>query len=89
MANLQDTTRDVYRENVRMAEALRYHVEEGAELEKHNKELSETNRALLHEKDLQNIITKEKVMQSKVFGDQVILFVKLINYVCLDEGNAE
>ncbi|KAI8926332.1 hypothetical protein BC831DRAFT_232057 [Entophlyctis helioformis] len=65
VTNLKETTKEVYKENIRMAEALRYHVQEGEELSKANAELTESNRQLTEEKDLHNVIVKEKIMQSK------------------------
>ncbi|OAJ36251.1 hypothetical protein BDEG_20444 [Batrachochytrium dendrobatidis JEL423] len=53
--NLNETTKEVYKENIRMAEALQYHVQEGEELSKANIELTQANRQLSEEKDLHNI----------------------------------
>jgi len=69
--NLKQTTKEVYKENLRMADALRYHVMEGEDLHKMNTQLSITNKQLLEEKDLNSIIVKEKIMQSKKQNDQV------------------
>jgi len=69
--NLKQTTKEVYKENLRMADALRYHVMEGEDLQKLNNQLSITNKQLLEEKDLNSIIVKEKIMQSKKQNDQV------------------
>jgi len=68
---LKQTTKEVYKENLRMADALRYHVMEGEDLQKLNNQLSITNKQLLEEKDLNSIIVKEKIMQSKKQNDQV------------------
>ena len=54
-----------------MADALRYHVMEGEDLQKLNNKLAITNKQLLEEKDLNSIIVKEKIMQSKKQNDQV------------------
>ena len=48
-----------------MAEALRYHVQEGEELSKQNHNLVESNRELVEEKDIHNVIVKEKIIQTK------------------------
>ena len=48
-----------------MVEALRYHVQEGEDLNKQNTELIEANRQLSEEKDLNNVIVKEKILQTK------------------------
>ncbi|ORX52538.1 hypothetical protein BCR36DRAFT_582486 [Piromyces finnis] len=69
--NLKQTTKEVYKENLRMADALRYHVMEGEGLQKLNNQLSVTNKQLLEEKDLNSIIVKEKIMQSKKQNDQI------------------
>lgn len=65
VTNLKETTKEVYKENLQMAEALRYHVQEGEELVKQNVSLSQNNRHLSEEKELHNVIVKEKIMQSK------------------------
>ncbi|KAI9103342.1 hypothetical protein DFS34DRAFT_364798 [Phlyctochytrium arcticum] len=65
VVNLKETTKEVFRQNIRMAEALRYHVEEGEELGKSNSTLTQTNKYLLEEKELHDVIVKEKILQSK------------------------
>ncbi|ORX84940.1 hypothetical protein BCR32DRAFT_242164 [Anaeromyces robustus] len=54
-----------------MADALRYHVMEGEDLQKLNNQLSITNKQLIEEKDLNSIIIKEKIMQSKKQNDKI------------------
>lgn len=63
--NLEETSKEVFKENQRMAEALRYHVIEGDELNKNNMQLNQANRQLSDEKDLHNVIVKEKILQAK------------------------
>ena len=65
VVNLEETSKEVFRENQRMADALRYHVVEGDEMSKSNTTLIQQNRQLLDEKDLHNVIIKEKIIQSK------------------------
>lgn len=65
VANLQTTTKEVYRENIRMSEALKYHLEEGTQLGKANNQLQATNRMLSEEKDMHNVIVKEKILQTR------------------------
>jgi hypothetical protein len=65
VANLKETTKEVYRENIRMTEALAYHVQEGADLKKDNERLSEANRILMEETELHDVIIKEKILQYK------------------------
>lgn len=71
VANLKDTTKEVYKENLRLAESLSFHVQEGEELAKQNKELVQANRQLIEEKDLHNVIVKEKILQSKSQSQEV------------------
>jgi guanylate kinase len=63
--NLKDTTKEVFKENIRMAEALRHHVEQGEELSKVNTRLQSDNRKLEEDHDLHNVIVKEKIHQTK------------------------
>ena len=70
--NLKETTKEVFKENIRMAEALRYHVEQGDELTKANTKLSVTNRQLEEEQDLHNVIVKEKIHQTKEQTQEVV-----------------
>ncbi|KAJ3004874.1 UNVERIFIED_CONTAM: hypothetical protein HDU68_004864 [Siphonaria sp. JEL0065] len=69
--NLNETTKEIYKENIRMAESLRYHVQEGEELSKQNRELLQANRQLMEEKDLHNVIVKEKVLQVKQQAQEI------------------
>ncbi|KAJ3224793.1 hypothetical protein HDU81_008346 [Chytriomyces hyalinus] len=71
VVNLDETTKEIYKENIRMAESLRYHVQEGEELAKQNKVLQLANRQLMEEKDLHNVIVKEKVLQVKQQAQEI------------------
>ncbi|KAJ3074238.1 hypothetical protein HDU98_011806 [Podochytrium sp. JEL0797] len=71
VANLDDTTKEIYKKNLQMAESLRYHVEEGEELGKQNRALLLANRQLMEEKDLHNVIVKEKVLQVKQQSQEI------------------
>jgi hypothetical protein len=73
VTNLKDTTKDVYKENIRMSEALIYHVEEGKELNRMSNELLQKNRELTEENELHHVIVKEKIMQSKKQESEVLL----------------
>ena len=61
----------MYRENIRMAEALKYHLEEGTELGKANSNLQAANRMLTEEKDIHNVIVKEKILQTRTQSHDV------------------
>lgn len=63
--NLDETTRSVYKENVRINEALQFHMQEGEKLKKIKTRLDAENEELLGEKELNSMVIKEKVSQSK------------------------
>ncbi|XP_031564389.1 basal body-orientation factor 1-like [Actinia tenebrosa] len=65
ISNLDETTRSVYKENVRINAALEYHVKESQELKKERDKLSELSKELLSEKELNGIIVQEKVVESQ------------------------
>jgi DNA repair exonuclease SbcCD ATPase subunit len=65
VSNLKDTTKDVYKENIRMSEALLYHVQEGQELNRLNQELEAENRKLRHEAEMHGVIVKEKILHAR------------------------
>lgn len=71
VANLKETTKEVYKENIRMVEALAYHVQEGEELKKENARLSSQNKSLLEAKDLHDVIIKEKILQHKQQSQEI------------------
>ena len=62
---MDETTRSVYKENVRISEALLIHMQEADKLkvmkEKLEKQLEETSG----EKDLNEMLVREKVQESK------------------------
>ncbi|KAJ1556530.1 hypothetical protein HK405_002621, partial [Cladochytrium tenue] len=68
--NLDETTKDVYRENFRLSESLTYHVQEGEELSRRNRELEEANRQLVEEKELHNVVVREKILQAKAHAQE-------------------
>ena len=63
--NLEEASKEVYRENQKIAEALQYHAKESEELSKANQQLAAANRQLIEEKNLHNTIVKEKILQTK------------------------
>ncbi len=63
--NLDDTTRSVYKENVRVNEALSYHIAEGTKLKKNKAKLESDNDTLQGEKEMNEMMIHEKVSQSK------------------------
>lgn len=65
ISNLDETTRSVYKENVRLNAALDFHIREGQELKKEKQSLSTKTSSLLSEKELNGMIVQEKVVESK------------------------
>ncbi|PFX18447.1 basal body-orientation factor 1-like [Stylophora pistillata] len=65
ISNLDETTRSVYKENVRLNAALDFHIREGQELKKEKQALSTKTSSLLSEKELNGMIVQEKVVESK------------------------
>lgn len=71
LKNIKEATKDVYKENVKMVEALRYHIEESEMLSRHNVELLEHNQRLRDEKEVSDLLVREKVMSSKRYQQHV------------------
>ena len=63
--NLDDRTRNVYRENVRMAEALGLHMEHEESLQKSKGQLEMANRQLMAEKELNQQLVQDKISQAR------------------------
>ncbi|TPX42022.1 hypothetical protein SeMB42_g03446 [Synchytrium endobioticum] len=71
VANLDETTRDVYRENVRLAEALKRHVEDGEAVRKRAQGLEAQCRVLVQDRELNEMIVKEKIVRSRHQGAKI------------------
>ncbi|XP_006815796.1 basal body-orientation factor 1-like [Saccoglossus kowalevskii] len=65
IANLDETTRSVYKENVRLSEALNYHVKEANELKKAKEALEEESGGLRGDKDLNTQLVEGKIIECK------------------------
>lgn len=63
--NLDETTKSVYKENVRVNEALSYHMQEGDKLKAIKDDLHCENEELKGEKEMNEMIIKEKVAQAR------------------------
>lgn len=71
IANLDETTRAVYKENVRLNEALAYHLEDNVHLKKHIELLQAENDSLTNEKEVNNCAVKEKISNNKQLNRQI------------------
>ena len=69
--NLDETTRSVYKENVRVSEALQYHFGEGEKLKRLKEQLQEENELLQAEKEMNDMVIKEKVAETKAQKKQI------------------
>ncbi|XP_071963217.1 basal body-orientation factor 1-like [Antedon mediterranea] len=71
ISKLDETTRSVYKENVRVNEALCYHMKETDELEKTKKELEKKNKQLEEGRELNDLLVQEKVVEAKKRKNQI------------------
>ncbi|KAI0241902.1 Basal body-orientation factor 1 [Lamellibrachia satsuma] len=65
ISNLDETTRSVYKENVRLNQALVYHMQEGERLKNIKEGLDEENKTLRSEKEMNALVIQKKVSQSQ------------------------
>ena len=94
--NLDETTKSVYKENVRLSEALSYHMKEGELLKKQKERLEEESEHLRGDKEINDMMVQEKVSQTKNQKQSIkdvstwsllSLFSMLICvYVCITES---
>lgn len=63
--NLDETTKSVYKENVRLTEALNYHMKEGDFLKKERERLTKETEKLKDEKEIKDLVVQEKIVQNK------------------------
>ncbi|XP_041469637.1 basal body-orientation factor 1-like [Lytechinus pictus] len=71
ISNLDETTRSVYKENVRLTEALNYHVKEADELRAEKEKLLKENSQIKGDRELQDQLIQEKVISSKKQKKQI------------------
>uniref|UniRef100_K1QSB4 Basal body-orientation factor 1 n=1 Tax=Magallana gigas TaxID=29159 RepID=K1QSB4_MAGGI len=71
ISNLDETTKSVYKENVRLSEALSYHMKEGEVLKKLRDKLQEENEQLRGDKELNDMMVQEKIVQVKQQKEQI------------------
>ncbi|XP_068689370.1 basal body-orientation factor 1-like [Montipora foliosa] len=74
IANLDETTRSVYKENVRLNAALDFHMKEGQDLKKERDILDKKTNGLMSEKELNGMIVQEKIVESKQHKKQIAEF---------------
>jgi len=70
ISNLDETTKSIYKENVRLNESLGYHVKAAEDLKVSNEKLVQENEILQGEKDMNSFIVEEKITQTKSLQKQ-------------------
>lgn len=70
--NLTETTKAVYRDNIRLAQALEDHMREADMLKAMNAKLVAENRKICSEKDVHDMIIKQKITQTRSSSKEVI-----------------
>ncbi|XP_035116876.1 basal body-orientation factor 1 isoform X7 [Callithrix jacchus] len=63
IVQLNDAGRNVFKENVYLQKALAYHLKEADALQKNSQKLQESHTLLLHQKEINDLLVKEKIMQ--------------------------
>ncbi|XP_054232713.1 basal body-orientation factor 1 isoform X8 [Homo sapiens] len=63
IVQLNDAGRNVFKENVYLQKALAYHLKETDALQKNSQKLQESHTLLLHQKEINDLLVKEKIMQ--------------------------
>ncbi|XP_006865672.1 PREDICTED: basal body-orientation factor 1 [Chrysochloris asiatica] len=63
VVQLNNAGKTVFKENVYLQKALAYHMKEADDLQKHSQRLQETHRYLVQEKEVNDLLVKEKIMQ--------------------------
>ncbi|XP_027425694.1 basal body-orientation factor 1 isoform X2 [Zalophus californianus] len=63
LVQLNNAGRAVFKENVYLQKALAYHLKEADALQKNSQKLQETQTFLLHQKEINDLLVKEKIMQ--------------------------
>jgi hypothetical protein len=69
--NLDETTKTVYKENIRLNEALSHHIEQNEYLKKKTETLERENESLKGDRELNQLLVQEKVSESKRHRKQI------------------
>ena len=70
-SNLDERTREVYRENIQLSKAVTLHIAQEESLQKSQVNLDMTNRQLVAEKELSQALVKEKIKESVKHKKQI------------------
>ncbi|XP_074091839.1 basal body-orientation factor 1 isoform X2 [Macrotis lagotis] len=91
IVQLNNAGRAVFKENVRLQKALAFHVKEANDLQKNSKKLQENQTLLLQQKETNELLVKEKIMQITKHRDQIECLQKKVAKLetCLGHMTAE
>lgn len=84
IVQLDDAARSVFKENVRLNEALSYHMKEAEELKKMTVKLAEENNDLLQKQVTSELLVEEKVSQVVQLRKEVVELQRKVT--CLEQG---
>ncbi|XP_006884849.1 PREDICTED: basal body-orientation factor 1 [Elephantulus edwardii] len=68
---LNNAGRNVFKENIYLQKALAHHMKEANDLQKNSQRLQETKNFLLYQKEINDLLVKEKIMQLKQQKSQI------------------
>lgn len=78
VVQLNAVGRNVFKENVYLQKALAYHLKEVDTLQKNSKNLKDSRTSLLHQKEINELLIKEKIMQLTQQRAQIHLLQKKV-----------
>ncbi|XP_006925685.2 basal body-orientation factor 1 [Pteropus alecto] len=78
VVQLNNAGRAVFKENVYLQKALAYHLQEADALQKNSEKLQETQTFLLHQKEINDLLVKEKIMQLTQQRSQIQILQKKV-----------
>ncbi|XP_036094451.1 basal body-orientation factor 1 isoform X2 [Rousettus aegyptiacus] len=78
VVQLNTAGRAVFKENVYLQKALAYHLQEADALQKNSEKLQETQTFLLHQKEINDLLVKEKIMQLTQQRSQIQILQKKV-----------
>ncbi|XP_053457718.1 basal body-orientation factor 1 isoform X1 [Nycticebus coucang] len=78
IVQLNNAGRNVFKENVYLQKALAYHLKEADALQKSSQKLKESHTVLLHQKEINDLLVKEKIMQLTQQRTQIQILQKKV-----------
>ncbi|XP_005321386.2 basal body-orientation factor 1 isoform X1 [Ictidomys tridecemlineatus] len=80
VTQLNAAGRNVFKENIYLQKALTYHLKEADALQKNSEKLQENHTFLLHQKEINDLLIKEKILQLTQQRTQIqVLRKKVVN----------